>query len=87
MLASSWVYIDGESSNDGIEVFLNGEIVHKRHVKRSLQVDEDEIELPLQAGRNYLMLKIDQGKGDWGFSFQLPDNEVRNHKNTYRILP
>lgn len=74
-------------SNDGIEVFLNGEIIHRRHVKRSLQLDEDEIELPLQAGRNHLMLKIDQGKGGWGFSFQLPDNEVRNHKNTYRLLP
>ncbi|MEM1127175.1 MAG: glycoside hydrolase family 20 zincin-like fold domain-containing protein [Bacteroidota bacterium] len=74
-------------SNDGIEVFINGTRVHRHHVKRNLTVDEDEVRLPLQAGRNHLLLKISQGAGGWGFAFRLPDHDMRSRKNRYRILP
>ncbi len=73
-------------SNDGIKVFCNGELVFERHVTRNLMPDEDEVELSLQAGQNHLLLKIDQGKGGWGFSFRLPDNKVRSHKYKYTIV-
>ncbi len=72
-------------SNDGIEVICNGERIYTKHIKRALIVDEDEIELPLKQGRNHLLLKIDQNKAGWGFSFRLPDVTVRNHKYKYRI--
>ena len=72
-------------SNDGIQLFLNGESVYKKYVQRSLIVDEDEIYLDLKKGKNMLLLKIDQNKGDWAFSFQLPDEKVRNHKYKYSI--
>jgi len=74
-------------SNDGIEIIFNGEKLFQRHTKRNLQPDEDEVWLPFNPGENHLLLKIDQGKGDWGFSFRLPDVVLRNHDYKYRILP
>ena len=73
-------------SNNGIQVFLNGKKLFDRNIKRSLLIDEEEAVLPLQKGKNHLLLKIDQHKGGWGFSFRLPDEEVRSQKYTYRIL-
>ena len=49
-------------------------------------LDEDNIILPLKKGKNDLLVKIDQNKGGWGFSFRLPDVNVRNHKHKYRIV-
>ncbi len=72
-------------SNDGATVWCNGEEVHHIHAKRSLIPDEDRILLNLQEGRNHLMVKIEQWKGDWGFSFRLDGVEVRNHKQKYYI--
>lgn len=73
-------------ANDGLDVFLNGEHIFSKHRKRNLMVDEDELWLPLQKGRNHLLLKISQGAGGWGFSFRLPDETVRSRKNRYRIV-
>ncbi len=73
-------------SNDGIQVFLNGKKVYDKKVKRSLIPDEDEVFLDLQKGNNHMLLKIDQNKGAWGFSFRLPDVQVRNHKQKYKIM-
>jgi hypothetical protein len=73
-------------SNDGIQIFLNGNMIYKHFIKRSLIIDEDQVLLPLQKGKNHLLLKIDQNKGGWGFSFRLPQINVRNHKHKYRIV-
>ena len=73
-------------SNDGIEVFINGQKVHSNPSVRGLTIDEDEIRLPLHEGRNHLLLKIAQGSGEWEFTFRLPDNEIRSRKNRYRIV-
>lgn len=72
-------------SNDGATVWCNGQEVHHVHVKRSLIPDEDEITLDLAKGRNHILIKVEQWKGDWGFSFRLRDAEVRNHKQKYYI--
>ncbi len=72
-------------SNDGATVWCNGQQVHQVHTKRSLIPDEDEIPLDLKEGRNHLLVKIEQWKGGWGFSFRLKDVEVRNHKQKYYI--
>lgn len=73
-------------SNDGIEVICNGNTVFQKFAKRSLIPDEDELILHLKSGKNYLMLKIDQWKGNWGFSFRVPDHTIRNHKHKYQLL-
>jgi hypothetical protein len=73
-------------SNDGIEIILNGRTIFKKLVKRNLVVDEDHVLLDLQQGKNHLLLKIYQGSGGWGFSFQMPNVTVRNHDHRYRII-
>ncbi|MDX2250317.1 MAG: beta-N-acetylhexosaminidase [Bacteroidia bacterium] len=73
-------------SNDGIEVFCNGALVFRNLTKRSLIPDENECMLSLKEGTNHILLKVEQWKGEWGFSFRLPDKIVRNHKQKYQIL-
>jgi len=72
-------------SNDGVQVFINGEKVYENLVKRNLGLDEDKFELPLKKGNNYMTLKIFQGKGGWGFSFRLPEENVEMHKYKYKL--
>lgn len=73
-------------SNDGIEVILNGKSIFKNVTKRSLELDEDEVMMPLKKGNNHLLVKIIQNKAGWGFSFRMPDNVIRNHKQKYKII-
>jgi hypothetical protein len=56
-------------SNDGLQVFLNGEKVHENHPRngRWLQKDNDYVPVELNSGQNNLMLKIDEGGGEFGF--------------------
>jgi hypothetical protein len=56
-------------SNDGIQVFLNGKKIHENHPQngRWLQKDNDFIPVDLKAGINNLLLKVDEGGGDFGF--------------------
>jgi hypothetical protein len=72
-------------SNDGIEIFVNGEKVFEKFAKRSLVPDENECWLPLKEGRNHILLKIEQWQGDWGFSFRLPEEQVRSIKYKYYL--
>ena len=73
-------------SNDGIQIFLNGKLIYKNFVMRSLKIDEDRVLLSLKKGKNHLLLKIDQNNGEWGISFRLPEEVIRNHKQKYRII-
>lgn len=72
-------------SNDGATVYCNGVEVHHVHGKRSLIPDEDAFAMSLEPGKNYIMIKVEQWKADWGMSFRLKDTKVRNHKNKYYI--
>lgn len=72
-------------SSDGIEVWVNGERVHSNLTTRNLTPDEDRFEIRLEEGRNHILLKISNTGSDWGFTFQLPDDVIRNSRNRYRI--
>ncbi len=76
----------GLGSNDGIKVFLNDEKVFEHHELRFAQADDDTVQLNLQKGENRLLLKIDQGRGNWGFMFRLLDQKVENQGFRY-IIP
>lgn len=73
-------------SSDGVEVYVNGESVHKNYIERDFEMDEDELFLPLKKGRNHLMIRVTKAKGEWAFSFRLPDSEMRSYKNRYKII-
>jgi len=55
-------------SDDGLAVFLRGERVFAHDVLRGLKRGEDEVELPLVAGRNELLFKVTQAGGDFGLA-------------------
>jgi hypothetical protein len=73
------------SFGSGIEIFINGTSVYKSE-SNLLTVDQERITIPLNEGKNNLLLKITKLNGDWGFSFRLPESEVRNSKNRYKII-
>ncbi len=72
-------------SNDGIKVFLNGQQLFEDHRLRLVKIDEDKVELPLRQGINRLLLKIDQGRGQWGFCFRILERNFSNRDFHYRL--
>ncbi len=57
-------------SDDGLAVFLAGRRIFARDVMRSLKVGEDEVDVPLGAGRNELLFKVTQGGGGWALAVE-----------------
>jgi len=76
----------GLGSNDGVKVFVNGDEVFQRHELRYVKADDDTVELDLKKGLNRLLLKIDQGRGNWGFAFRLLNRRVKARGHHYYLL-
>ncbi|MCI0698987.1 ThuA domain-containing protein [candidate division KSB1 bacterium] len=58
-------------SDDGVKVWLNGELVHANNASRGVTPGDDIIEITLRQGWNPLLLKIIQGTGGWGACVRL----------------
>ena len=56
-------------SDDGIQVWLNGEQVHAKKVNRGVVADQDLVPVMLEQGENHLLLKVSNGEGPSGFYF------------------
>ncbi len=54
-------------SDDGIRIWLNGQLVHSHEVARGCQMFDDAVPVRLQAGVNRLLVKIDNYTAGWGF--------------------
>jgi HEAT repeat protein len=52
-------------SDDGVQAWLNGAVVHANNTDRPAVIDEDTAPIRLNQGPNLLMLKITQGAGGW----------------------
>lgn len=52
-------------SNDGIKVWLNGQVVHANNTTRTITPDQDIAEVTFRQGWNRLMMKITQSGGTW----------------------
>lgn len=61
------------SSDDGVKVWLNGEIVHANNATRAITSPPDKVKVTLKAGWNQLLLKITQNNQGWGFGVRLTD--------------
>ncbi|MCA9450447.1 MAG: DUF4838 domain-containing protein, partial [Candidatus Omnitrophica bacterium] len=61
----------GIGSNDGVKLWLNGELVLSSKSSRAARPGDESVELPLKKGVNTVLLKIDQLGGGWGFYFGL----------------
>lgn len=76
-------------SDDGIKVWLNGALVWANHAHRALLPDQDAVRINLQKGTNHLLVKVDDGYGEWAFSARLRSlDEEHEHwsKTTSKAL-
>jgi hypothetical protein len=53
-------------SDDGIKVWLNGEVVHANNAARGIKPGDDKVNVNLKKGWNAMMMKVTQGGGGWG---------------------
>ena len=54
-------------SDDGIKVWLNGQLVHRLEAMRGYSRDSDSANVRLKKGANHLVVKLSQLAGAWGF--------------------
>jgi hypothetical protein len=66
-------------SDDGVRVWINGEIVHTNPTYRAAEPDLDRVPVRLKKGWNKLLVKVLQGAGGWGYyvRFADPDGALR----------
>ncbi len=57
-------------SDDGLKVWLNGELVHSKDVPRGVAPDQDFVTLRLREGENHLLLKVSNLAGPAAFYFE-----------------
>ncbi|HYG35547.1 MAG TPA: HEAT repeat domain-containing protein [Clostridia bacterium] len=76
--ARTWIHCDQEQqvlmefgSDDGAKVWLNEKQVYAVNVPRALSPGSDRVNLPLHAGWNLLLLKINQLNQGWEFCVRL----------------
>lgn len=53
-------------SDDGVKVWLNGQLVHQNNTSRADTPGQDKVKVTLKEGWNDLLMKICNGGGDWG---------------------
>lgn len=58
-------------SDDGVRVFLNGTLVHEHQGRRPLVLDQDQVEVPMGAGENAILVKVEQRRGPWAFALRV----------------
>ncbi len=54
-------------SDDGVRVWLNGELVHTNEARRAYTPGADAIPVRLRAGVNRLLVKVDNARFNWAF--------------------
>jgi D-arabinan exo alpha-(1,3)/(1,5)-arabinofuranosidase (non-reducing end) len=66
-------------SDDGVRVWVNGELVHTNPVYRAAEPDLDRVDVRLKKGWNKVLIKVLQGAGGWGYyaRFADPDGAFR----------
>ena len=61
----------GIGSDDGLKIWLNGELVHDKWIRRMSRIDDDVVLLRLKKGPNRILIKIQNATGDWSFIYRL----------------
>ncbi len=67
-------------SDDGVQVFLNGEMVFENRIDRGAKADQEFIDLDLNAGLNTMVMKIINtgGTGGMYWSARPPEDELND---------
>ncbi len=61
----------GLGSDDGVKIWLNGDLVHDKWIRRPSRVDDDVVPLKLKKGSNRILIKIQNATIDWSFLYRL----------------
>lgn len=70
-------YLLALGSDEGVRLWLNGDLVHDNLVERPINADDDLIPVTLKKGKNSILVKVEQGWGGWGFILRVvPRDEV-----------
>ena len=72
----------GVGSDDGVKVWVNGELVHDNWAPRGLTQDNDLVPVSLKKGKNQLLIKVQDIRQGWGFSCRFLPPEVLPKKLT-----
>ena len=64
-------------SDDGIKVWLNGQMVHANNATRPCRPGQDKVKIALNQGVNSLLMKITQSGGQWSACCRLLDADGR----------
>jgi len=76
VIAYAWAEIEvseetkvllGIGSDDGVKIWLNGELFHENWIGRAANKDDDIIGVTLKEGANQLLLKVQNQQFDWEF--------------------
>ena len=59
-------------SDDGIKVWVNGQVVHANDVQRGYAEKSDEAPVFLKEGTNRILVKITNQVGGWGYGVAIP---------------
>jgi len=62
-------------SDDGMACWVEGERVLFVPAPRSLAVDTDTTRVKLRDGKTRVLIKVQQGGGDWGFALRITDTD------------
>ena len=62
-------------SDDGVKVWINGQLVHENNAERAVQPGQDKKDVTLKKGHNPVLVKLTQNGGEWALCmrFRAPD--------------
>lgn len=62
-------------SDDGVKVWINGQLVHQNNAERPVQPGQDKADVTLKEGVNTVLVKLTQSGGQWAMCvrFRSPD--------------
>jgi CubicO group peptidase (beta-lactamase class C family) len=70
----------GIGSDDGVKIWLNGELVHQNWVGRAVNPDDDLVALNMNKGTNRLIIKVQDMEYGWGFCCRaLGGEQINEH--------
>jgi predicted esterase len=64
-------------SDGGIKVWVNGKVVHETQGRRTLNPDEDQVEVPVIAGENTVLIKLELRSSAGVFCFRVLEPGAR----------
>jgi len=74
-------------SNDGVRMWLNGELIWSNDSRRGAKRDQDVVHATLKPGENRVLLKVAQHDGGWGFYFRIADPMRLPIPRGVRVVP